>query len=381
MGYVAKKVRVKSDGEVYWQVVFEDRRKDRPESLSRETPIHRNQLRAIGIDPLDDFGTAKAKCQQLNSKARLDKAAERKKVRALKRQSGDALVKSAFLPEQDVREFEERVLFRRLAGDEESLRYNRLLSHWAYVQRMIADLQIEPKDYADECFVFYRYFERKRTSPAYATKILRILNAWGQFFTKHHGGTGIMEIKMPRGKQRQDIVRAYRKKDTFKGEADPLTPSELKRKEPQLLPHNFQWLYLATWLGLRPEEVDSLRDRGTWRIEKVQGIKVIWVFQSKLVSVDEDKAWKPIPLILPEQLDCIKIIAAGNFRRPLNKVLRKAFPEKRITTYSGRKAFTDLMLSFGQPLEEISIWLGHKSIETTWKHYKQKQVVRFNRVA
>jgi integrase len=383
MGYVAKKVRKKPDGSIYWQVVFEDRRKDRPGNIPREQPIHRDQLIALGIEDTDTFERVKETCHHLNSKANLEKKNERVRVKALARENHEYLIQSIFLPEIDVRAFEEKILFKRFAGDEAAAKLQRLTSHWKFTQRLIDHLEIEPKDYADESFQIYRYFIQQKISPAYSVKILRILNAWGQFFTKRHGGTGIEEVKMPRGKQRQDIVRAYQNKDGYKGEADPLTTSELDAKAKHLLDYNYNWLYLSVWLGLRPEEVDLLKDKKTWRIERdADGTTpILWVFQSKLTGVEEAKAWKPIPLIHPNQVTCLEIIHVGNFKRPLNKTLRKVFPDQRITGYSGRKGFTDLMQDLGQALEEISIWMGHHSIETTWKHYKQKQVVRFKRIA
>lgn len=378
MGYVVKKIRMKPDGSVYWQVIYEDRRADRPKDQPRESVIHRDKLFAIGIDPADPFKKVKEICQQLNANERLRRSNERARVRSQRRVEQRDLVESALLPTRDVKEFEERILCKRFAEDEDSVKYRRLISHWLYAQRLIAKLQIEPRDYADEAFQIYRYFQNNKTSPAYAVKILRILNAWGQFMARRHGGTGIEEIKMPRGTARQRIERSYRSKENFKGEAAPLTPEELEAKSNELLDYNYKWLYLSVWLGLRPEEVDRLKEKKTWRLAKQDGEPILWVFQSKLVSVADEKAWKPIPLFLPQQKQCIELIKEANFRRPLNKVLRNVFPAKRITAYSGRKGFTDLMLAFGQELEQISVWLGHHSIETTWQHYKNKQVVKFN---
>jgi integrase len=58
------------------------------------------------------------------------------------------------------------------------------------------------------------------------------------------------------------------------------------------------------------------------------------------------------------------------------KTLKKLFGGQT-TCYSGRKGFTDLMQSNGQKLEDISLWLGHRSIEMTWKHYKDKKAIQF----
>lgn len=392
MGYVAKKVRdtkngvstirLRADGTPYWQVVYEDRRKDRPANVSRETPIHQDQLEKLGIDFRFTIQQAKERCRHLNSKANLEKKNERSRARTIARENHAHLIQSVFLPPTIAYEFEKKVLFKRFAGNEESAKCNRLLSHWKFTQRLIADLEIEPKDYAEESFQIYRYLQKQRISLAYVVKILRVLNAWGQFYTRRSGGTGIEEVKMPRGKQRQDIARTCQAKDEYKGQADPLAPDELSKAERLLLDYNYNWLYLSVWLGLRPEEIDNLHEKKYWRKKlNVDGATPeIWVFQPKLTAVEEEKAWKPIPLWHPNQQQCLKIILDGNFKRPLNKTLGKVFPEKRITSYSGRKGFVDLMLSFEQPLEEIQIWMGHTSMDTTWKHYKQKQVVRFKKV-
>jgi len=45
--------------------------------------------------------------------------------------------------------------------------------------------------------------------------------------------------------------------------------------------------------------------------------------------------------------------------------------------YSGRKGFTDLMLTKGQSLENISIWLGHSHISRTWASYRDKGPFQF----
>jgi hypothetical protein len=35
------------------------------------------------------------------------------------------------------------------------------------------------------------------------------------------------------------------------------------------------------------------------------------------------------------------------------------------------------MLDKGQTLENISLWCGHKSVETSWKHYKDRNRIDF----
>jgi integrase len=56
-------------------------------------------------------------------------------------------------------------------------------------------------------------------------------------------------------------------------------------------------------------------------------------------------------------------------------VIKKA-TGKSIFQYGGRKGFQDLMLNRGQKLEDISAWMGHQSIEMTWKRYRNRKRVK-----
>jgi integrase len=127
----------------------------------------------------------------------------------------------------------------------------------------------------------------------------------------------------------------------------------------------YNWLYLSVWLGLRPNEVDKLIDDEFVRIlfDK-QGIPILWVYQSKLTSIPPRFRWKLIPL----------------FERPLAKTVKK-YLGSNITLYGGRKGFTDLMLSINQRLENISQWMGHSTIDRTWKHYKCRTMVHYDKKA
>ncbi len=125
--------------------------------------------------------------------------------------------------------------------------------------------------------------------------------------------------------------------------------------------------------GLRPQEIDNLHDTSLWKLEiPVQGRKVLWVFQTKLVALPPEDRWKPIPLLYDEQEFAFRIIESKSFKRPLVKSLRQYFG-RGIDLYGGRKGFTDLMLSKGHFLENISIWMGHSTLERTWKSYKNKR--------
>ncbi len=68
----------------------------------------------------------------------------------------------------------------------------------------------------------------------------------------------------------------------------------------------------------------------------------------------------------------LRIIQSGNFKRPIAKTMRQYFGYGT-NLYGGRKGFSDLMLSKGQSLHNISIWMGHSSLERTWRSYKNRR--------
>jgi hypothetical protein len=131
---------------------------------------------------------------------------------------------------------------------------------------------------------------------------------------------------------------------------------------------------LTVWLGLRPKEVENLRDENLWRIETlITGRKILWVFQTKVIALPPEDRWKPIPLLFDEQEFALRIIEGRNFKRPLSKTMKRYFGSG-IDLYGGRKGFVDLMLSRGQTLENISIWMGHSTVARTWRSYKNKKL-------
>ena len=103
---------------------------------------------------------------------------------------------------------------------------------------------------------------------------------------------------------------------------------------------NFNWLFLSVWPGLRPQEIDNLHEIQLWRVETpIVGRKVFWIYQTKIIALPPEDRWKP---------------------------MRQYF-SKDIDLYGGRKGFTDLMLSRGNTIENISIWMGHSTLDRTWR--------------
>lgn len=336
--------------------------------------------RTLGFQPEWSVDQAKAHAAQLNR--------EQSDIRDKIRKAGKRLTslrstdKTLFPPER-VEEFQQ-VLENENFGSSKHLSKQR--SQFLFVQRMCNELRIQPIEYRENQRLIYKHFIKMKVSANYASVLISMLNRWGKFVSRK-SGTFFEPVDTPKGRERSAIAEAQltkRGKDTDLGvrtESQPLTPEILERSRNKLSHENFNWLKLAVWFGLRPEEVDSLADSKRTKIEFLlkKNVHVLKVYQSKLQSIAADKRWKTIPVVFEEQKVCLEIIKRGNFKRPIYKTMRKHIGGG-VSLYGGRKAFTDLMLERGQKLEDISLWLGHKDISTTWQHYKNKDIVSFTEI-
>jgi hypothetical protein len=209
-------------------------------------------------------------------------------------------------------------------------------------------------------------------------KILLITNLWGNFLSRRLGQS-FMRIPLPRGAEKARLLDAYFEKcGRALRQSEPLTPKKLSNAKSHLKNEQYNWLYLSVWLGLRPQEVDQLKDERLVRLQRdMSGTPILWVYQSKLASVPPRYRWKLIPLVFKEQEKALKIIRSKLFQRPLIKTVKRLFGA-HTTLYGERKGFTDLMLSLKQDFIHISQWMGHSSIERTWKNYKSRCITHWN---
>lgn len=219
-------------------------------------------------------------------------------------------------------------------------------------------------------------------SVSYIEKLLKVLNMWGEFYAEE-SKSYFKKVPSPKGLILENIKEAS--KADGKG-AHPLTPQLLKKLSDKLPSGQYEYLHATLWLGLRPSELDNIiKDQDKYFQIKRQKhpetkaqIKVVGIYQAKLTGVDKDNRWKWIPCFHPEQAQAIENIKSEVLKKPLVKTIKRYSGNDNLGLYSGRKGFTDLMLDLGQELENISQWLGHASIERTWKHYKNKNKITFN---
>ena len=209
-------------------------------------------------------------------------------------------------------------------------------------------------------------------SVRYTGAILALANMWGFYFSKKMARS-FLTVKMPRGYERERIITSNLEKKNVKRASKQILPDHLEKVRGEINQPNFNWLYLSAWFGLRPKEVDNLKDKSLWKTEVLaNGRVILWVFQTKIVALPIEDRWKPIPIIFDEQKFALRIIEAQSFKRPIQKTMRKHFGQG-VDTYGGRKGFPDLMLSKYQTIENISVWMGHSTLQRTWYSYKSRR--------
>lgn len=377
--------RAKKNGGYSWGLIFEDWQQGK--RIDRRIKAH--DLLQYGFRPDMSVEEARGRAKQLNAETKFKRRGEKDKIRALQSAELEKRFVSKHFPQTLVEEFERTRLKKKFefGGDKPEEKYKKALSRWRFARVMVIALDLLPSDWEEEPRQFYKYFSDKAISLDYAGKIIHILNLWGHFVSKKQGRP-FLPIPAPRGYDRQSIADAYHESLKRKKVSAPLAPETLESNEIKFSPEQFNWLWVSIWLGLRPSEIDQLKpfsssNRFGYKIEEFrQGrstVKVLKVYQSKLTTLSQADRWKSIPIIYPEQKKALKIIQSKPLKRPLTKTIQKYLGDD-LTLYAGRKGFTDLMIDKGQDLKDISMWLGHTSVDQTWKSYKNKNVVRFTPV-
>lgn len=90
-----------------------------------------------------------------------------------------------------------------------------------------------------------------------------------------------LEIK----RQEVRLLKLEETNRLFQKRFDSVLPEKLYTAKRKMKLEQFNWLYLSVWLGLRPQEVDNLKNNELWRIEENSNPKILWVFQTKIISL------------------------------------------------------------------------------------------------
>ncbi len=320
---------------------------------------------------------AKCRAKQLN--ARID--IKRQESRRKQIEDDYAKLETKFMatmPDVFKEEFELKYITNRYRNPGWKRRFE---VGWRAAQRMLLEIQLDPVDWYDDCYLFYDYLNTKKFSFSYIRKILLITNLWGHFLSRRLGQS-FVSIPTPTGAEKSRLLESYFEKCGYKSNtSDPITPNQLLAVVTKLKQEHYNWIYLSVWLGLRPREVDQLKDTRYVRLQpSTDGKSILWIYQTKLTAVPPQYRWKLIPIIFSEQEAALKIISNLEFKRPNVKIVKKYFGGQT-TLYGGRKGYTDLMLAHQQDFIHISQWMGHSSIERTWRTYKSKQIVHYREKA
>lgn len=377
MGYYVRALPWKKSNP-RWKVQFvsyksQDTKESNAIKAKKEWDVDPDRWRTLGFHKLMTLDEARIRARQLNAQDFVKRQEERIQRIAIEENNNKKKYDSV-LPIEFVEEFESRFLRTR---DSETRKGRRKTSHarskWNAAKKMIVALKIDPSEWYYYNKEVYDYFHEQQLSISYSISILSLMNAWGYFICRKLAKP-FLPVTRPRGYERQRLLDAhYQRNKNSRKASDPLPPEVLNAATGKMNQANFNWLFLSVWLGLRPQEIDNLHESELWRIEKpVVGRKVFWIYQTKIIALPPEDRWKPTPILYEEQEFALRIIQSGNFKRPLIKTMRNYF-SKDIDLYGGRKGFTDLMLSKGNTIENISIWMGHSTLDRTWRSYKQKQ--------
>lgn len=213
-------------------------------------------------------GEAKERCSRLNKERNLEKSKVRLANRVVELRSMNELM----FPSEFVSEFNE-LLEEENFGSTQHLAKVKVM--FKFVQGMVPVLKIVPSNYKENSKRIYKYLVSKKVSIDYGNKIIQMLNRWGKFVAKKQGSY-FEPVESPRGVARAAIEEAQLTKKGRNSElgvrtkSGPLTPQLLAQSSDNFAnPKHYNWLYISLWFGLRPEEVDALKNGRNWGIEVV----------------------------------------------------------------------------------------------------------------
>jgi integrase len=348
---------------------------ENPDKSRHDWRVPRNQWSHFGFSEDMTFDEAKSRGQQINAQKKLDDEAVARSTMT-KKLKAELNIKSAFLPPLMTAEFEDKLYEDSYLSEEDFLR-SKKMSAWRSAKKIIKLAKVKVSDYEDRKIVFYKLFLKEKYSLSTVEKLVAMINKWGKFTGKKQK-VYFEPLPMPIGADRFRIDDAYYDSGKISKESAPLYPIDLDKQEENFSKEQFRWLYISLWFGLRPIEIDSLTkdNKGkNWEIVKQGKVTVLRVYQTKLTKIEKSKRWKQIPILFDEQKVALKYIKQGELKRPLVKTVKRYLGEK-YTTYAGRKGFEALLNRKNIPLEIISRYMGHMSVERTYKNYQDVSKAR-----
>ncbi len=119
---------------------------------------------------------------------------------------------------------------------------------------MITELRLQPHEYFKKQKDFYNYFKRKKLSKSYIEKLIKVLNAWGEFYSDQ-SKTYFKKVPNPKGV----ILESIKDASSADGSgAYALTAPDLHALKYKLPTGQWEYIRATLWLGLRPSELDAI---------------------------------------------------------------------------------------------------------------------------
>ncbi|MBI1859552.1 MAG: hypothetical protein HYR96_01370 [Deltaproteobacteria bacterium] len=272
MGYYIRFLERKTELQP-WKLQFitykkTDTRDSKAQRPRKEWDIPQIKWQPLGFHSNMTLEIARARAKQLNAQLELRLQEERRKAIDEKFASLETETR-AVLPEIFKDEFELRFISSRY---DDPKWQRRMMTSWRATQRMLIEIQLDPMHWFDENTRFYDYFHSHRFSFSYIRKILIFTNMWGQFLSRKLGQS-FTKVPQPRGKEKARLLDAYFAKcGGSSNQSDPITPQQLEKARADFKEENYNWLFLSVWLGLRPQEVDQLKQKEMVRIQRGIGV-------------------------------------------------------------------------------------------------------------
>lgn len=329
-----------------------------PEGKRTARTIPKSDYPKLGLKVDVTIEQAKSIVTSLNKRERKERW-DLKRLKIEDRLKDEARREMGNVPPELVEEFEKEL--------NDFPNHRAVLSNWRAARRLIIGLNIPAEEWKRRVQAIYNYFQDKHLSDAYAKKIIIVMNLWGDFLASRTKIVYI-PIKAPSGHARGRIRRAYELTRRRDKASDGLTMELLGLIKSDINRLHWNYLFVSLWFGLRPQEMANLKKSDLTFFSKEAGVDLLNVKQTKLSNLPDEDQWKAIPILYPEQRVAAEIIKKGELKRPLPKTIR-FHTQGNHHLYAGRKGFSYLMWDKGHDIVAVSSWLGHKSIDRTYRDY------------
>ena len=342
----------------------------------------------FGLNSTMTLAEARAEIKKYNLLRSVKIEDVRSQMFALKRSDRLVGVNQKLFPPELVKKFREKI--EELHATH---RYKvRMSGVFDLIQLMTSkEFKILPSQYADEVAKFTNYFIKRKYSVSYSMDIIYMLNWWGKFYAKNTGSY-FEKIEGIKANARNAIDQAHNfKTEGMRTEALAIDEEIMKRINDSIDLKNEKEVQWAAWVeasyrfGLRPSELDAII--GNVETEFKDGVETLMVEQKKTVfdGSDKDKV-KRIPILCEKQENCLEKIRTGQMERPHPQWIdekakdpkKKYKRHEKFDCYSGRKGASSYWRSeLDQKFEDCVSALGHRSVDTTWRHYRNKEKIFF----